>query len=111
MGGFAFIYGYFAFHFDDDPASCLADTDNYHHTHRLESEPDNGNYEDVGSTFRFGFLVLFICMMTAATGWILNHFFYQDKNIRVYFVLWMCVPAGLMNIITWIYLFVSRYNF
>ena len=61
--GFAIMFGYFAFHFDDDPSSCLAYTEEHDsHEHRIVNESDsNGENVDVGQVFRGAFMVQAIC--------------------------------------------------
>ena len=63
--GWAIIFGYFALHFDSDPSSCYAfEEEHESHEHALTPEMRNGDgdWSNVGQTFRGAFMTQFICM-------------------------------------------------
>ena len=105
-----FIPAYFAFNYDSDPLSCLADTENYKNTQRLTKAPATGNYEDVGETFRFGFTWIFYLSSVYYVGIVINHLVYNNVPLRSFFAFFW-IPALLISFGMWIYLYLARYSF
>ena len=105
-----FIPAYFAYNYDTDPLSCLADTENFKNTQRLTKAPAIGNYEDVGETFRYGFTWLFYFSSVWYIAVVFNHLVYNSVPMRSFAMCFM-MPAGLASFGFWIYLYLARYSF
>ena len=65
-----FIAGYFAFHYDSDPESCFAfEDESEHHEHAITKDMKrDGDYTNVGESFRGGFTTLFFSMFIIFLG-------------------------------------------
>ena len=107
LTGFLIIYGYFAFGFADDFATCYANDES---EKRIEEDKVTKTDQDVSANLRFGFLEIFICTIVQALGLVLNHIFIDD-NIKRSIALWaVIVPSIVWGLVSWCYLFVHRLN-
>ena len=79
--GWSIIYGYFALHLDNDPLSCLAFTEEHDsHEHAITgSMKKDGDYVDVGQTFRGAFTVQLMATL-AIIGASLSPYYMKELN-------------------------------
>ena len=70
--GFLIIYGYFAFGFADDDATCYA---NEHSDKRIEDDKETQHDVRVSWNFQFGFIQLWFLTVIQAVGLYLNHIY------------------------------------
>ena len=104
--GFLFVYGYFAFGFADDSATCLASSDS---DKRIDEDSvDSRKGQDMSWNFRFGFGQLFLVTLVQAVGFSLNHMYIDDDERRRPFMIYIVIPSVIWGFVCWGYLFVNR---
>ena len=104
--GFLIIYGYFAFGFADNFATCYAKSRGG--TTRIDEDNAKSDDVDVSSNFQFGFFQLFLMTILQAVGLVLNHIYIDKEDIRQGFLLLLVWPSVIWGLVCWCYLFVHR---